>query len=85
MIALLFSLRHYTLLLQVERKTELIMRLGFVLLSLAGFVWALRDYANLPTVYLSYPTRECVRVEQADGKLGDCSNLPDRYHYVWVE
>lgn len=64
---------------------SLIAPLGFTLLLLAGVAWAFWDYTGLPTVYKSYLTQECVRVEQIDGTPGDCSNLPDRYHHVWVE
>lgn len=64
---------------------SLIAPLGFTLLLIAGVAWAFLDYTGLPTVYKSYLTRECVRVEQIDGTPGDCSNLPDRYHHAWVE
>lgn len=59
--------------------------LGLTLLLLAGVAGAFWDYTGLPTVYKSYLTQKCVRVEQMDGTSGDCSNLPDRYHQVWVE
>lgn len=58
---------------------------GFVAILVGGVLWALWDYTGLPTVYKSYQTQECVRVEQMDGTPGDCSNLPDRYHHVWVQ
>jgi len=64
---------------------SLIAPLGFTFLLLAGVAWAFWDYNGLPTVYQSHMTRECVRVEQMDGTPGDCSNLPDRYHHVWVK
>lgn len=63
----------------------LIAPLGFTLLLLAGVAWTFWDYTGLPTVYKSYQTQECVRVEQMGGTPGDCSNLPDRYHHVWVQ
>ena len=64
---------------------SLIAPLGFALLLLAGVAWAFWDVTGLPTVYQSHTTQECVRVELMDGTPGDCSNLPDRYHHVWVE
>ena len=49
-------------------------------------IWSVRYATGLPTVYTSYKTRECVRVEFAEaGVSGDCSNLPARYHHEWVE
>lgn len=63
----------------------LIAPLGFIALLVGGVLWAFWDATGLPTVYQSYMTRECVRVEFIDGSSGDCSNLPDRYHHVWVE
>jgi len=64
---------------------SLIAPLGFVALLVGGVLWAFWDATGLPTVYESYMTQECVRVELMDGTPGDCSNLPDRYHHVWVE
>ena len=63
----------------------LIAPLGFIALLVGGVLWAFWDATGLPTVYQSYMTQECVRVEFIDGSPGDCSNLPDRYHHVWVE
>lgn len=59
--------------------------LGAALLALGAFAWAILDAVDLPTVYESHTTGKCVRVELSDGSLGDCSNLPGRYHHVWVE
>lgn len=64
---------------------SLIAPLGFIALLLGGVLWAFWDATGLPTVYQSYMTQECVKVELIDGSPGDCSNLPDRYHRVWVE
>ena len=63
----------------------LIAALGFIAILAGGVLWAFWDYTGLPTVYQSHMTRECVRVEQMGGTPGDCSNLPDRYHHVWVQ
>lgn len=51
----------------------------------AALLYAVWDYTGLPKVYKSYMAQECVKVEYADGSRGDCSNLPKRYHRVWVE
>lgn len=58
---------------------------GFVALLVGGLFYALWDLTGLPTVYQSHQTGKCVRVEFIDKTQGDCSNLPDRYHHVWVE
>lgn len=51
----------------------------------AALLYAVWEYTGLPTVYESYATRECVKVEYVDGSLGDCSDLPKRYHHMWVQ
>lgn len=38
---------------------------------------------SLPTVYFSYSTQECVKVEDPAGKF-NCENPPKKYHHVWV-
>lgn len=59
---------------------------GFLAFALVvGFaVWAFESALDRPTVYKSYLTHKCVRVVNADGSPGDCRNLPDSYHNVWV-
>jgi hypothetical protein len=63
----------------------LIATVGFTALLVGGVLWAFWDTTGRPTVYQSYLTRECMRVEFVDGSPGDCSDLPDRYRLVWVE
>lgn len=45
-------------------------------------LFALVRSANLPTVYTSYRTGQCVKVETLYGP-GDCRALPEYYHHVW--
>ena len=59
--------------------------LAFAVLLLWGLAGAFADYLDRPEVHISYLTRECVSVVNADGSRGDCSNLPKRYHHVWVQ
>lgn len=59
--------------------------LAFAVMLLWGLAWVFADYLDLPEVHISYLTRECVRVVNADGSPGSCGALPDRYHHVWVE
>lgn len=44
-----------------------------------------RGITDKPDVFTSYLTRECVRVVNADGSEGSCSNLPETYHNHWVD
>ena len=59
--------------------------LAFAVLLLWGLAGAFAGYLDRPEVHISYLTRECVRVVNADGSHGSCGALPDRYARVWVE
>lgn len=59
--------------------------IAFAVLLLWGLAGAFADYLDRPEVHISYLTRECVRVVNADGSPGSCGALPDRYERVWVE
>lgn len=50
-----------------------------------GVCWMADDFLSMPEVHVSYSTQECVRVLLADGTEGDCADLPDKYHHVWVQ
>lgn len=39
---------------------------------------------DTPTVFVSYGTHQCVRVENANGTEGHCDQLPKRFRSVWV-
>jgi hypothetical protein len=39
---------------------------------------------NIPTVYRSWTSKECVKVVNADGTPGSCRHLPDKYRNTWV-
>lgn len=58
---------------------------GFVLLMVVALGKVLIDYLDMPTVYESWSSRECVRVEAADGSPMSCDALPSKFHHVWVE
>lgn len=59
----------------------------FFVASLILMSYVIMDYMNLPTVYTSNATGECVKVEFADGKITNCACLKSipRYNAVWVE
>lgn len=40
---------------------------------------------NTPEVEISYSTKQCIRVVYMDGKITDCSKLPEKYDRVWVK
>lgn len=51
-------------------------------------LWALIGYAfyyalTLPIVYEAYPSGECVRVDDVNGRYS-CENMPTKYHHEWV-
>lgn len=59
---------------------------GFALCGLA--LWALIGYAfyyalTLPVVYEAYPSGECVRVDDVNGRYS-CENMPTKYYHEWV-
>ena len=38
----------------------------------------------LPTVYESWETQKCVRVDDPDGRY-TCQNLPTKYNHEWIK
>ena len=69
------------------RRSNTLIRLAvdvaLTLVIVAMAAWAAFDYLSMPTIYRSYTTRECVKVEGCDC---DCDSvLPDRAHLVWVK
>ena len=58
----------------------------FLLFMAVGAVLAwfvIYELAEVPLVYRSWSTRECVGVDPAEA--GDCDNLPERYQTIWVK
>lgn len=48
------------------------------------FFFAIKTWADLPIVYKSATTNECVRVDDPAGEH-ECGNLPSKYDLQWVE
>ena len=46
---------------------------------------ALCRVLDTPEVEFSWETKRCVRVVYMNGRITDCSVLPDRYDHVWVK
>ena len=51
-------------------------------LCLLALVAAVVRFLDLPLVYRSWSTQECVKVEPE--RAGTCEDLPDEYQIVWV-
>lgn len=62
---------------------------NFVLSTVAvlGFpgviVWMFIVATDMPDVIYSYSSKQCVKVVYPDGKEGDCSKLPKKFHHIW--
>lgn len=48
-------------------------------------IWAFIQYTDTPEVHFSYSEQKCVRVVYPDGKITDCSVLPDKYEHIWIK
>ena len=54
-----------------------------------AFLFAAADYAfSIPDVYVSFETRECVKVDNFPGMVFgkteySCENMPTKYNHVW--
>ena len=54
-----------------------------------GLLFAAADYAfSIPDVYVSFETRECVKVDNFPGMVFgkteySCENMPTKYNHVW--
>lgn len=59
--------------------TAALYALGFL-----GFLWAIKVWADMPIVYKSWETQQCVRVDDP-AREHDCGNLPEKYDLVWVK
>lgn len=63
-----------------SRKSTVVALVSTFVLG-AVFLMAAKEYLDIPTVYVSNSTKECVKVLPE----GDCYNLPEKYRRVWVE
>ena len=66
-------------------KSNLVTGVVFSLM-LGGFTYVVLDAAELPDVWFSHSTGECVKVlNYADIDAYNCENLPSRFYHVWVK
>jgi hypothetical protein len=61
--------------------------IGALVGIIAGFMmYAFLTAMELPDVWFSYSTGDCVKVlNYAQGDNYNCENLPKRFYHVWVE
>lgn len=63
----------------------MLIKIIFSVVALVLFTIALNSFLGQSEVIFSYSTKECVKVINADGTLGDCSKLPENYVFTWGE
>lgn len=63
----------------------MLIKIIFSVMALVLFTIALDSFLGQSEVIFSYSTKECVKVINADGTLGDCSKLPENYNFTWGE
>lgn len=63
----------------------MLIKIIFSVMALILFTIALDSFLGQSEVIFSYSTKECVKVINADGSLGDCSKLPENYVFTWSE
>lgn len=57
----------------------------------AGVMLVAIDYSfSIPNVYVSYETRDCVKVENFPGIMFgntdySCENMPSKYNHIWAQ
>lgn len=56
----------------------------FLLVVLAAFV-IIENHFSIPDVYWSTSKNECVKVVSDGGIESGCSDLPEKYHRIWVK
>ena len=63
----------------------MLIKIIFSVVALALFTIALDSFLGQSEVIFSYTTKECVKVINAEGTLGNCSKLPENYIFTWGE
>lgn len=63
----------------------MLIKIIFSVVAVILFTIALDSFLGQPEVIFSYSTKECVKVINADGTLGNCSKLPENYIFTWGE
>lgn len=63
----------------------MLIKIIFSVMALVLFTIALDSFLGQSEVIFSYTTKRCVKVINADGRVGDCSKLPENYIFTWSE
>lgn len=58
--------------------------LSLILLVVVGAIATLSISKPEAEVKMQYHSGKCIAVIRADGKLGDCNDLPEEYSLTWV-
>lgn len=68
-----------------EKVQSVLAGLGLAFI-LCLFMNAVENAVNMPDVYVSYSTGECVKVlNYVEEDQYSCENLPSKYNQVWVK
>ena len=57
--------------------------LAIVAILCVGAYRAVTSALDTPTVFVSYETGDCVKVEQPKDSHYSCANLPEKYNRQW--
>lgn len=52
---------------------------------IGAFSYAVATIADMPDVYVSYETNQCVEVVNYSDSNYTCENLPKRFNHIWVK
>ena len=63
----------------------MLIKIIFSVMVVILFTVALDSFLGQSEVIFSYTAKQCVKVINADGSMGDCSKLPDNYIFTWGE
>lgn len=63
----------------------MLIKIIFSVVAVILFTVALDSFLGQHEVIFSYTTKQCVKVINADGSVGDCSKLPENYIFTWGE
>lgn len=66
---------------KTKEELSLHFAIGLILMCL---IWMIDTYLKIPTVFITYPEKECIRIESPDNTEHTCSNLPPKYEVIYV-
>ena len=63
----------------VLKDTVKVIVIGLLIYAALGYL--MKRTIDMPVVYVSWTTMECVKVEPK----GSCNDMPERYNRIWVQ